>query len=63
MEKIYDKIGGRKMFLALILAILVTIFLLIEKCNFDQWSNFIIWIFGTYAVGNSVEHLSSVMKK
>lgn len=63
MERMYNYIGGRKMFLALILAMAVTIFLLIEKCDFDQWSNFVIWIFGTYAVGNGVEHLSKGIKK
>ena len=63
MEKMYEFIGGRKMFLALILAMSVTLFLLIEKCDFDQWSNFVIWIFGTYAVGNGVEHLSKGIKK
>ncbi len=58
MNKFFDFLGGRKMFFALVLTVVVTIFLFANKCDFDQWSNFCIWVFGSYAIGNGVEHIS-----
>tara|TARA_R110002050_G_scaffold116946_1_gene233608 strand:- start:35652 stop:35837 length:186 start_codon:yes stop_codon:yes gene_type:complete len=58
MIKIYNFLGGRKMTFALLLFIIATVILWTGKSNFDEWSNFIIWIFGSYAVGNVGEHMS-----
>ena len=52
MKKFFSAIGGRKMFFALILMTIVSVFLFTNKCEFEQWSNFVIWVFGTYAIGN-----------
>ena len=54
MEKIYNLLGGRKMFFAIILLIISTIFLFMEKSDFSGWSNFMIWIFGSFAIGNGI---------
>tara|TARA_R110000824_G_scaffold65226_4_gene170046 strand:- start:10545 stop:10868 length:324 start_codon:yes stop_codon:yes gene_type:complete len=58
MNKVYQFLGGRKMTLAILLFIVATILLWVGKSNFAGWSNLIIWVFGTYAVGNVGEHLS-----
>ena len=60
--KLINYFGGRKSIFAFLLFLLVTIFFLIGKCNFDQWGDFCIWIFGTYAVGNGVELLTKIKK-
>jgi len=60
--KIINWFGGRKSIFAIFLFLIVTIFLLCSKCNFDQWANFCIWIFGTYSVGNGVELLTKIKK-
>ena len=59
MENIYNFVGGRKMFFAIIFMIISTIFLLINKSDFNGWSNFMIWIFGSYAIGNGIEHIAT----
>tara|TARA_R100001244_G_scaffold102828_1_gene76575 strand:- start:133 stop:336 length:204 start_codon:yes stop_codon:yes gene_type:complete len=61
MKKIYEFLGGRKMTFALALFIIATIILWVGKSDFSGWSNFIIWIFGTYALGNGIEHMSPHM--
>jgi len=58
MNKIYEFLGGRKMTLAIFLFVVATVMLWVGKSDFGGWSNLIIWIFGTYAVGNVGEHLS-----
>lgn len=58
MNKIYDFLGGRKMTLAIFLFIITTVILWVGKADFAGWSNLIIWIFGTYAVGNAAEHVA-----
>tara|TARA_Y100000389_G_scaffold113651_1_gene110754 strand:- start:1783 stop:1980 length:198 start_codon:yes stop_codon:yes gene_type:complete len=63
MNKFFEFLGGRKMFFALILTIVVSVFLFTDKCNFDQWSNFCIWVFGSYAIGNGVAHIGSGLNK
>jgi len=63
MEKVFSFIGGRKMFFAILLFISSTIFLLIGQAEFRDWSDFVMWIFGIYAVGNTGEHLSNIRKK
>ena len=62
MEKVFSFIGGRKMFFAILLFITATIFLLIGQAEFSDWSDFVMWIFGIYAVGNTGEHLSNIGK-
>ena len=63
MKNFFDFLGGRKMFFALILTIVVSVFLFTDKCDFNQWSNFCIWVFGTYAIGNGVAHIGNGMSK
>jgi len=58
MNKIYDFLGGRKMTCAILLFIIATVILWAGKSDFAGWSNFIIWIFGTYAIGNAAEHVA-----
>ena len=63
MEKFFGFLGGRKMFFALVLMLIVSVFLYMGKCEFSQWSEFVIWIFGTCALGNGVEHLANGIGK
>jgi len=63
MNKLFEFFGGRKTFLALILLIIVSVFLISDKCNFDQWADLTMWLFGIYAVGNGVEHIGRGIKK
>jgi len=51
------------MFFAIILLIIATVFLFVDKSDFAGWSNFVIWIFGSYCVGNGLEHLSGNSKE
>jgi hypothetical protein len=63
MIKFFEFLGGRKMFFALVLMIIVSVFLIIDKCAFEQWSNFVVWVFGTYAIGNMGEHIAKGISK
>lgn len=63
MNKLFEWFGGRKTMFALILFAVVTILLLVNKCEFSGWSEFTIWIFGAYAIGNGVEHIANGFKK
>ena len=49
-------------YITIILLIIATIFLFVDKSDFAGWSNFVIWIFGSYCVGNGLEHLSGDKK-
>ena len=44
MNKVFEFFGGRKTAFALLLFIVVTALLFLHKCDFPQWSEFIIWI-------------------
>jgi len=59
MNTVYNFLGGRKMTFAIMLFIIATVILWAGKSDFAGWSNFIIWIFGTYAIGNVGEHIST----
>lgn len=63
MNKVYEFMGGRKLLFALILTVIASVFVVISKGDFDQWSNFMKWIFGSYAVGNGIEHTAKAIKK
>ena len=63
MKKFFEFLGGRKMFFALVLVLVVTVFLFTNRCDFEQWSNFCIWVFGSYAVGNGVAHIGQGLTK
>ena len=63
MGKLFDFFGGRKTTFTLLLFIAVTVFLYTQKCDFDQWSEFMIWGFGVYALGNGAEHIANGIKK
>ena len=63
MEKVFVFIGGRKMFFAILLFVCSTVFLFMGQADFSDWSDFVMWIFGIYAVGNAGEHLSNIGKK
>ncbi len=58
MQKLFDFLGGRKMFFAIFLFLCATVFLFVDKADFGDWSQFVMWIFGIYAVGNGAEHLA-----
>jgi hypothetical protein len=63
MENFFKFLGGRKMFFALVLMAIVSVFLFTDRCDFSQWSNFVVWVFGTYAIGNMGEHIADGLKK
>jgi len=63
MDKLYNFFGGRKTTFALLMFIAVTVFLYTERCDFSQWSEFMIWGFGVYALGNGAEHIAKGLKK
>ena len=63
MVKFFEFLGGRKTFFALVLMIIVSGFLFANKCDFSEWSNFVIWVFGTYSIGNMGEHLAKGIGK
>ena len=58
MNKLFDMLGGRKTELAVVLFIIATILLFVGKADFSNWSEFVKWVFGIYAVGNGAEHLA-----
>ena len=62
MQKLFDFLGGRKMFFAILLFLCATIFLFVDRASFADWSQFVMWIFGIYAVGNGAEHLATRKK-
>jgi len=49
---------SRKFIIAVILTVLSTAFLLLGVIDENTWSELIIWIFGTFAVGNAAEHFA-----
>jgi|TARA_R110000803_G_scaffold62773_1_gene123162 hypothetical protein len=63
MKKVYDFIGGRKLTFALVLTVLATIFVWYSKSTAAEWSNFMIWTFGTYALGNVGEYFGKGLSK
>ena len=63
MSKLFDFFGGRKTTFALLLFVAVTVFLYMNKCDFSGWADFIVWVFGVYAIGNGVEHVGNGLKK
>jgi len=52
-----DKLGGRKMVLAVVLFLIATLCLFIDIAEFSEWGEFTKWLFGIFAVGNFGEHL------
>ena len=58
----FEFLGGRKMFFAIILLVIATAFVFLNKTDVSGWSNFVIWIFGSYCVGNGIEHIASKPK-
>jgi hypothetical protein len=59
MDKMFEFLGGRKMFFAIVLLLIATIFVFTDKSDVAGWSNFVIWIFGSYCIGNGIEHFSN----
>jgi hypothetical protein len=59
MNKLLDYLS-RKLIICLLLMIFSTIFLIFDLggTDFKQWSSFMQWIFGIYAVGNSAQKIS-----
>lgn len=63
MNKLYDFFGGRKLTFAILLMVVSGGFVFFNKFTAQEWVEFMIWVFGTYAVGNVGEHLSKRIKK
>ena len=63
MGKVFEFLGGRKTTFALLLFIAVTVFLYMDKTDFAGWLEGIVYIFGTYALGNGIEHIGNGLKK
>ena len=59
MEKLRNKLGGRKMMFSLILLALSTSMVFIGKADFSGWSEFIKWVLGIYVVGNVGEYATN----
>ncbi len=62
MKEAYDFLGGRKIFFALLLTLIMTLGWFFDYSNADQWMDFEKWVFGIYAVGNGTEHISNAVK-
>ena len=62
MRKIYDFFGSRKLFFAILLTVIMTVFVMIDKAIVQNWIDFEKWVFGLYAAGNIGEHMSNKMK-
>jgi len=58
MEKLYKFLGGRKMTLTIVLLLTTFTLLMLNKTGLYDYGMFIVWIYGIYTVGNSVEHMS-----
>jgi hypothetical protein len=56
-------IGGRKLFFAIILTVLASIFAYIKSVEFNDWSQFMIWIYGSFATTNVGEHFGKSFAK
>ncbi len=52
MRKVYNFFGGRKLFFALLLLSTAIVFVAVDKAEFPDFSQFIMWVFGIYSVGN-----------
>lgn len=63
MKKIYEIFGGRKMFFAIVLLIIASVFVFVDKSDFSQWSDFTKWVFGIFALGNGVEYIGKRFNK
>ena len=63
MGKVFEFCGGRKTTFALLLFVAVTSFLFSDKTDYSGWLEGIVYIFGTYAIGNGIEHVGKGMKK
>ena len=63
MNNFFNKMGGRKLIFAILLTAIASLMLWFDKSTTAEWREFMIWIYGTYAVGNVGEHLSGMMKK
>tara|TARA_R110000751_G_C13447997_1_gene443774 strand:- start:4 stop:207 length:204 start_codon:yes stop_codon:yes gene_type:complete len=57
MKKMINIIGGRKMFLALILFFIACVCLFTGIAQFGEWGEFCKWLFGIFALGNLGEHV------
>ena len=51
-------IGKRKIYFAIVLTVLACIFAYIKDVAFNDWATFMIWLYGSYAVGNVGEHFA-----
>ena len=47
---------SRKLIMAAVLILGVTAFMIFQYSTFDQWSEFVRWVFSGYVVGNVGEH-------
>ena len=52
MIQVYNWIGGRKMFFALLLTAISTVAWFIDKMSEHGWISFMEWSWGIYAFGN-----------
>ena len=50
---------SRKLLCAAICFTAASVFLALGRADFAGWADFIIWVFGIYAVGNVGEHVAS----
>ena len=53
---------SRKLIFAGLCFGLATVALFLGKAEFSAWSDFAMWIFGIYSLGNVGEHLSNTIK-
>tara|TARA_R110002153_G_scaffold189041_1_gene341874 strand:+ start:8514 stop:8705 length:192 start_codon:yes stop_codon:yes gene_type:complete len=55
--------GNRKLIFAFILTILATGFAYVKSVEFNDWAEFMIWIYGSYATTNVGEYFSKALTK
>jgi len=49
---------SRKLLSAFVCLVIASICLVIETATFQEWADFVKWIFGLYAAGNVGEHVA-----
>ena len=57
-----DQIGGRKFFFAIILSVVASVLVIMERISFKEWGDFEILIAGLYIIGNLGTKVTNSLK-
>jgi len=55
----FSNFNSRKLITASILFVVSTIFVIVDKAIFTDWTEFMKWVFAIYAAGNVGEHFAN----